>query len=312
MVDEGRLTVSRCLLFRKRLGVGRRSDESLGPRHRWQFTIRSLLVVMLGTAIVLGLLTYRTRSQRLASEVRKIGGTFCVEEYGPDVLRRWLGRRFGEVTIGPFDRLSAIELGLCGGALSPPPAAVTDEWLENLAGQEGLCELGLSMTDVTDEGITRLRGLQDLRVLRAEQLRITDRSLEHLATFVQLEELWVGATVISSQGIRHLRRLPQLRLLVLRLTEIDDSSIPYLEEMNSLEYLDVRRTKVTREGRQRLERSLPRCLLAGLLMPAEPVFVVLRHTETNMAGIPGRPPPQVRARAEKCAGVFVQQDRLAE
>jgi hypothetical protein len=238
------------------------------PIRRWvRFRLRTLLILTAAVAVLLSVLTVQTKTQRLAREIHSLHGEFYIEHRGPDWARKWFGRElegdFFFERIGPFDRLSYVELGLCGGATSPPPTKVRDEWLKNLAGLHMLKELGLSGTRVTDEGVGHLTDLPNLRVLRIAYTPITDVSVAQISTFSQLEELHLEHTRTTDAGVAYLSMLRKLKTLRLEGTPITDRAAIYLRRMKSLEYLDLRQTAVSEGCVEDLRRALPNCYIFG-------------------------------------------------
>jgi serine/threonine protein kinase len=82
---------------------------------------------------------------------------------------------------------------------------VTGELLQQIRAFEGLQELNLNYSSVTDEGLAHLEGLASLQVLR------------------------LGSTQLSRGAREHLMRLTNLTLLELQDTEVADSSIGVLQ-----------------------------------------------------------------------------------
>ncbi len=60
---------------------------------------------------------------------------------------------------------------------------------ESLKGMEGLVNLRLWRTRVTDSGLRHLEGLVNLRSLKLSDNQVSDSGLEHLKVLTKLEEL---------------------------------------------------------------------------------------------------------------------------
>lgn len=133
---------------------------------------------------------------------------------GPPVVNRLL-----PVDLGPYETVVEGErhLTLTGwdredyGVLRERPDTVvlqmanldvTDETLSLVAGLKDLRELDLSNTQVTDAGLARLAGLPRLERLRLANTAVTDAGLQsHLAAYPALRELDLRGTQVSKESI---------------------------------------------------------------------------------------------------------------
>ena len=118
---------------------------------------------------------------------------------------------------------------------------ISDQWLTETGGLEGLEVLGLYDVRITDAGLLNVPKLTKLRVLSLGSAGVTDAALGRLLELPKLEELDLGGTSVSDKGIDALARLTRLKLL------------------------DVRGTSVTLEGYISLRNRLP-----GVAMPRYP------------------------------------------
>ena len=93
---------------------------------------------------------------------------------------------------------------------------ITDEGLKHLRGTD-LELLDLSTTKIGDAGLANLGDLDlpNLKTLALEQLtNVTDEGISRLARFKSLEFLSVAGTKVTPTGIRHLKnKLPELTIL---------------------------------------------------------------------------------------------------
>jgi hypothetical protein len=79
---------------------------------------------------------------------------------------------------------------------------VDDEIVELLAPFEGLTELDLSHTAVTDAGLATLAKLPQLEVLRLRATKITDEGFRtHLAGIKTLKRLDLGETSVTPEAV---------------------------------------------------------------------------------------------------------------
>ncbi|MHC4406471.1 MAG: leucine-rich repeat domain-containing protein [Planctomycetota bacterium] len=254
-------------------------------RRRFQFTIRSLLVLMTVFALWLGFEVSRARRQQKAVEtILKLGGRVTydwevagdsygrsgrakpIERPGPAWLRSWLGDHY-------FD--TVVQVGLHG-------RPVTDDDMAALGGLTELEYLTVSSADITDRGLAHLRGLTKLRHLWLNSTRITDAGLRHLSEMQNLQSLYVASTGVLGPGLRHLaglanlqsldvsanpieaehlvhlKRLAKLNSLVVGLAEVTDRTLEHLRELKTLKQLWVRHPNPAQEDIERLVMAFPR------------------------------------------------------
>jgi len=119
-------------------------------------------------------------------------------------------------------------------------------------------------TRVTDAGLVHLSGLTGLRGLILPS-RVTDAGLVHLSGLTSLETLILFETRVTDAGLVHLRGLTNLRELYLYGTQITDAGLVHLSGLTSLERLDLRGTQITDAGLVHLQglTSLRELWLAG-------------------------------------------------
>ena len=75
--------------------------------------------------------------------------------------------------------------------------------------------LWLRDTQVTDEGLSRLTGLSNLRLLSLHGTRVTDSGMAHLAELPKLRLLDLAGTQVTDAGLAALQNCPDLRWLYL-------------------------------------------------------------------------------------------------
>ena len=147
------------------------------PHFRWlQFSLRTLMVLMLVLGAGFGWLAYKVnqaREQREAGEaITKLGGRVNYEPASGGLSRTvvvWLGRLWGEA--------------LGGDVVS----------------------VDLADTQVTDVGLAYLRGLRQLRWLSLKHTSIADGGLRHLQGLMRLDHLDLRNTHVTDVGLEHLR-----------------------------------------------------------------------------------------------------------
>jgi hypothetical protein len=248
-------------------------------RLRFQFSIRSLLVLTLAVALPCSWLATemkRAREQREQAEwIVKEGGRVSydyerdssgndipnAQPPGPAWLRSLLGDDFfthtvaatlsrAQVTNAGLEHLKALSQLQW---LSLYRTRVTDAGLEHLKRLSQLQELDLGNTQVTDAGLEHLKGLSQLRSLSLDGTPVTDAGLERLKRLSQLQELHLYGTHVTNTGLEHLKGLSRLQRLFLASTHVTDAGLEHLKGLSQLQELDLRNTRVTDAGLEHLK-----------------------------------------------------------
>jgi hypothetical protein len=180
-------------------------------RGHYQFSIRSLLLLVIVIAIPCSWLAVKIQQLRPQREIQEVltatwrlGGLVAFESNQPPGPV-WMRRLVGDV--GPtlrsllFDECAVVYVELCG-------TAVTDADLERL------------------EGLPHLQG--HLRGLNLDGTEVTDAGLEHLKSLTELNHLNLSNTRVTDAGLEHLKGLPHLRVLILRQTRVTDAGVEKL------------------------------------------------------------------------------------
>jgi hypothetical protein len=134
---------------------------------------------------------------------------------------------------------------------------VDDADLLDITKPQGMYRLLLGRTAVTDIGLQRLDGANQLRDLNLDGTAITDQALQVIGNLHHLEELDLSATRISDNGLRHLKNLDNLKILWLSGTPVTNEGLVFLTGLKSLQQLHVARTRITTEGLKLLSDALP-------------------------------------------------------
>ena len=197
-------------------------------RVRFQFSIRSLLVLTVAVAIPCSWLAVEmkeAREQRAAvEEIRKLGGgVYALYDYEFTSTQQppgpvWLRRLLGDDCF-----VSVVKVMLAD-------TRITDVWLGRLKGWTRLQELELSKSKITDAGLKHLKGLTQLRQLFLGGTKVTDAGLEHLRGLMQLQDLRLNGTQVTDAGLECLKGLPQLRVFVLDGTHVTDAGVQRLRQ----------------------------------------------------------------------------------
>lgn len=244
-------------------------------RVRFQFSLRSLLVLVVAVALPCSWLAAEMKAARSQKEavdgIRKLGGWaeleymdnsvfggLIPEPKGPRLLRKLLGDHFfnnvvgvGLGSVGKVEHLDAlIDLQtneMYGGC------RLTDAGLRYLEPLTQLRHLDLRNTPVVDSGLRHLERLTQLEMLDLQGTEVTDAGLQHLERLTQLECSCLSDTRVKGVGSQHLGHLPQLRRLDLAMTDVTDTELRHLGRLTGLEELRLSYTYVTDAGLQHLE-----------------------------------------------------------
>ncbi len=136
-------------------------------------------------------------------------------------------------------------------------ASLGDEDLLTFSEIQGLQELSLSRTPVTDNGISVLSRFPRLQSLDISKTAITDEGLKIVLGLPQLLELDLRETQITDQGIKGLDQLKQLQRLNLSDTQVGDEGLLALTGLTELKKIVVNGTRVTATGYQAMSEALP-------------------------------------------------------
>jgi len=221
-------------------------------RPRFQFRLRSLLLVMLTLAILFSASGRVLRSYHVQNEAREelvaLGG-FVQSE--PAAGLQWLTPIFGDeyfsnvrgVALGPWTGTIGNNFLMIGGPRRP------NNQLLQLSGQGD--------QQISDEDLSRLAALPDLERLFLNFTDISDAALVFVARANKLTDLRLAQTHISDAGLAYLAHLENLQSLDLFGTNITDAGIEHLAALPNLKRIDLRGTQVTDAGEEALRRSLP-------------------------------------------------------
>jgi hypothetical protein len=235
------------------------TSSTAPARGRWlRFSLRSLIVAVAITGVVLGIIVHTARRQRLAVEtIQSAGGTvfYAYQQTsprswstggtpsGPAWLRQAIGGEF-------FDR--PIYVGLFG---SPQD----EDWIDAFNRIPTTETLLLSGDNVADDTLRQLAASTSLIELHLSGSRISDDALRQLAKFPRLRWLVINHTSVTATGVAHLTALSDLEELNLRSTALSDAAVTDLSTLTGLQKLDVRDTAISDGGAEELQRQLPNC-----------------------------------------------------
>ena len=242
---------------------------------RWyQFSLRSLLVFMLLSCVVMSFVMCWLNSQkdwRIAEANRSIkqyrsGDSFIIGSSSPklnlyeiEALGRMTelkdlylsGPNITDETLPILQRLNKLE------RLNLNESVITDMGLVHLSKLANLQILHVRSTSINGIGFIYLKNLKQLQILDLTGTKTTDAGLEHLKMLTQLKQLVLSETKITDAGLEHLKNMTSLECLYLKNTKVTDAGLEYLKGLNRLYWLDLQETKVTNAGIKDLKKALP-------------------------------------------------------
>jgi hypothetical protein len=254
---------------------------SLFCRWRFQFSIRSLLVLTIVVAIPICWLSREIKwandQKETVEAIRKMGGMVLYDEKfdkstSPPVLVWFWGQLgndfFGNVFSVDFivlplklnDLQEVSDPGLeCLNrltqlhSLSLSDSKISDAGVKHLKGLTQLQSLELNHTSVSDAGMEHLKDLTQLKYLNLSNTRVSDAGMKHLEGLTQLQELDLSNTGVSDAGVKRLKGLTQLQELNLGNTRVSDVGVEHLKGMTQLQRLKLRSTRVSDVGMKHLK-----------------------------------------------------------
>ena len=181
-------------------------------RLRFQFSLRSLLILFVVVALPSGWMAMGAKQARRQSvmlgKVVALGGSvqddwwFCF--YVGKEERGWPERFFGDEFVHDINMVDFRNVALDDRRLAR--LCETD-------GMETVLYLWLERTKITDKGLGALRRLARLRTLGLSGTAITDAGLEHVKALGTLRFLDLSETKVSDGGVKRLQEaLPNCRI----------------------------------------------------------------------------------------------------
>lgn len=198
-------------------------------RHRFRFSLGSLLLAFLLVAVVLPILlglVRRVEHYRLVSQVTVWGTRWMPEATAPE----WVLKGLGDPWQYAFYDLSSL-------SASRPQ---DDAWVSLLENSLGVRDLELDGCQITEEAIARLGHLETLRSLTIRRIPLSDAAWRHLTQLPHLESLDLEDIAIGEEGLRHLAKCRHLTYLRIA----PPGGIP---------------SRLTETGLAELRQALPQC-----------------------------------------------------
>lgn len=170
-------------------------------RRRFQYSLRTLLIVMLLVGSGLGWFSHkRQQARRQRTAVTSITNLSGVVGFDDDAADFAAG----------------------------PPSSHVPRWLRNLLGDD-FFRTAVSLVAFNDGSMESAKELTELRRLDFVGGPATDAGLAHVRSLSRLQRLNLSDTQITDAGLKHLQGLTQLRELVLRGTRVTDEGVQQLQ-----------------------------------------------------------------------------------
>ncbi len=139
-------------------------------------------------------------------------------------------------------------------------AAADDPRLRQLWQLNGLLlQLTMNGQGVTDDSLRHLERLTDLWRLYLKGSPLTDAGLPRLQGMQELQELSLSGSRVTDDGLRHLTPLRKLWGLYLDNTSVTDAGLESLRAVTQLKILHLSGSKVTAEGVRKFKEAMPTC-----------------------------------------------------
>ncbi len=252
-------------------------------RRRFQFSIRSLLVLVVVVALPCSWMAVEMqRAKKQAEACTEISDSSYDyddegEPLGPGWLRDLLGDDFfNKVVEAELDDNTQLE------RLKDLPELrklnlgfdnLTDAALETVTLPTQLEELKLDGSQVTDAGMEKLKALPQLRVLSLSRTRVTDAAMERVVSALpRLECLDLDETRVTDAGLKRLKHLPQIKSLGIAKTEVTDAGLEELKSLPQLQELSLS-SSLLKDSGIRILHALPQLqemsVVDGILTKAQ-------------------------------------------
>jgi hypothetical protein len=249
-------------------------------KRRWlRFSLRTLLLLVTGLCVWLGIQVNRAREQReaLKALVQRHPTIQSNFEYDyqlvPDVgaaQRQGLSAdilyyRHGEGSLPePQWLISLMGVDFFHNIVNVDlRATARDNDLADLEHLPNLRELLLGEAPVTSDGLRHLARLTEMDELELDDTQVDDEGMAWLAGLSKLTRLNLDGTRVGDRGLEHIGRLHRLWALVLDQTLVTDAGMPCVAQLTNLEVLGLVNTQITDAGARHLAK-LPNLVLLAL------------------------------------------------
>jgi hypothetical protein len=136
-------------------------------------------------------------------------------------------------------------------------AAVSDEGMSHIGQLRQLKELTLADTNVTDDGLIALQKSANLQNLQLQGAGFSNRALKFIASVRSLKNLTFVGTSIDGRQIAELSRLPNLASLVMHRSDFRESSPEGFGSLRTVRSLELNGCYMSEDWVGILESRLP-------------------------------------------------------
>lgn len=137
-------------------------------------------------------------------------------------------------------------------------ATAAEKTLDTLvsADLDGITELNLSGTQITDAELKEVSRLTALQRLDLRQAQVTDTGLKEISRLSALHYLNLSGTPVTDRGLKELSRLTALKALDLSSTQVTGTGFKELMRLTALQSLDMESTQLTNVGLREISRLI--------------------------------------------------------
>ncbi|WP_298554226.1 FN3 associated domain-containing protein [uncultured Algibacter sp.] len=160
------------------------------------------LVKLLKNYLIFDKKKIKEASQKDIANVEDYG--FLIRKLVPNQPELWVKFNVGEISKKAIKALSNLEEQITELDLSN--TALTDDMLSGLDALPNLKKLKLTNTKITDNSIAYLKDLKALKIINFVKTKITDKGLKQLLTTIDLENVYVWETPISNTETTNLQQ----------------------------------------------------------------------------------------------------------
>jgi Leucine Rich repeat len=235
-------------------------------KRRWfQFSLRTMMVVVTLLCVWMGITAHRANRQRraverLTSHGDGISYDYQTDEHGSFMLPvnapppsppgpTWLRRLIG---VDYFVTVVGADMYVKGAG---------DDSIGDLSDLPQLRFLGVHGPGVTGSDLARLSKLPQLRDLGLYDNSIMDSDWEFVGQLTHLKGLVLGGSNVTDTSLERIAGLDDLEELRMVGCPITDIGIQHIKRLRHLKFLDIRGTGVTDAGAADLKRAFPTILL---------------------------------------------------
>ena len=235
---------------------------------RFRFSVRTMLVATAVLSALLGLVGNEVQQLRFHRQavrrVRELGGS-CGSVVGNSFGESWGPKWCPLIKDSMYADFECVWLNSTGNAgLRDEDLAVlkhfprlrvvefsapllTDVAMTHLGEIDSLRELTLYETQVTGQGLRRLRGIS-LEMLVLGGPAVTDEMLKALDAFPLLRKLMITESSVTDKGLENLAHVPRLEKLYLSRSPLGDASMNHLSNLTRLQELDLIGLAISDDG----------------------------------------------------------------